>query len=271
MAQTYLSCCIVSGITRQRAMDNQRGDSRTAGIAAADRNSVVEPHAGNVDRITRIAWDGLPYTYAEFESWYGLSACTYWHVATPAPSLLPPALQTPSVSAGCDSLDSSSGASDVNPVLATLATGDNATLGNSVVLPHAETLCSAAAALKCPVCKQYLCDPQDLCFFSRHNAQGGHEVHLMLRPELSHIPAAFLLAPNITKGATNSWQCSCGHELGHTRPVGPNKASMTSFKSASVMLYGQHHLGKKSKWPTLCTMHPFNNIEIRTRDTFHGP
>ena len=145
--------------------------------------------------------------------------------------------------------------------------------------PHAEALPSAASdnatanvasALQCPACRRQLCQPQDLCFFSRYPEQGGHEVHLIVKPELPHMPPSFTLAPITAKGSTQSWQCPCGHHLGDTRPIGPNKALMTAFKSASVMLYGQHHPGKKSKWPTLYSTLPFNNIEVRTRDTFRG-
>ena len=125
---------------------------------------------------------------------------------------------------------------------------------------------AVGSALQCPACKAQICQPQDLCFFSR-----GHEVHLILKPELPTMPPAFILAPIPEEGATQSWQCACGNQLGDTRPVGPNKVSMTAFKSASVMLYGQHHPGKKSKWPTLYCVHPFNSIEVRNRDSFHGP
>ena len=147
-------------------------------------------------------------------------------------------------------------------------------------MPHREILPGAASdvatpvvgsALQCPACKGQLCQPQELCFFSRYNRQGGHEVHLILKPELPTMPPAFILAPIPEEGATQSWQCACGNHLGNTRPIGPKKASMTAFKSASVMLYGQHHPGKKSKWPILYCVHPFNSIEVRNRDSFHGP
>ena len=127
------------------------------------------------------------------------------------------------------------------------------------------------SALQCPACFKPLCHMQDLCFFERYNIQGGHEVHLIVKPELEHLmPPAFVEAPVTTKGARLSWQCTCGHDLGDTRPVGPKKAAMTAFKSASVMLCGQHHPGKKSKWPTLYRTHPFSDIEVRSRAAFHG-
>ena len=123
--------------------------------------------------------------------------------------------------------------------------------------------------LQCPVCKRELCQTHDLCFFYRRNPQNGVEVHLILRPEVP-VPQTLVQAPEADKGATQSWRCACGAKIGDTRPVGPNKALMTAFKSSSVMLYGQHHTGKKSMWPRIYNTSLFNNIVVRFRDTFHG-
>ena len=103
------------------------------------------------------------------------------------------------------------------------------------------------SGLQCPVCGEELCQTHDLCFFQRRNAQGGTEVHLILRPEIQ-VPQTLVqtLKCSTKKGATQSWQCVCGTKIADTRPVGPNKARMTAFKSSKVTLCGQHHPGKKS-------------------------
>jgi len=123
--------------------------------------------------------------------------------------------------------------------------------------------------LQCPMCKRELCQAHSLCFFRRINPQGGVEVHLMLKPE-APVPPTFVRAPEAEKGATQTWQCACGAKIGDTRPIGPSKASMTAFKSSSVMLHGQHHTAKKSMWPRIYDSPLFNDIEVRSRDSFHG-
>ena len=71
---------------------------------------------------------------------------------------------------------------------------------------------AVGSALQCPACKAQICQPQDLCFFSR-----GHEVHLILKPELPTMPPAFILAPIPEEGGNTVmamclWQPSRGHE-----------------------------------------------------------
>ena len=127
----------------------------------------------------------------------------------------------------------------------------------------------ALPGLQCPMCKRELCQAHSLCFFRRINPQGGVEVHLMLKPE-APVPPTFVRAPEAEKGATQTWQCACGAKMGDTRPIGPSKASMTAFKSSSVMLHGQHHTAKKSMWPRIYDSPLFNDIEVRSRDSFHG-
>ena len=82
--------------------------------------------------------------------------------------------------------------------------------------------------LKCPTCRRGLCQAQDICFFHRYNPQGGEEVHMILRPERP-MPPTLIPAQGVERGATQSWQCTCGAKLGDTRPVGPQKAMMTAF------------------------------------------
>jgi hypothetical protein len=127
----------------------------------------------------------------------------------------------------------------------------------------------ALPGLQCPMCKRELCQAHSLCFFRRINPQGGVEVHLMLKPE-APVPPTFVRAPEAEKGATQTWQCACGAKIGDTRPIGPSKAAMTAFKSSSVMLHGQHHTAKKSMRPRIHDSPPFNDIEVRSRDSFHG-
>jgi hypothetical protein len=119
------------------------------------------------------------------------------------------------------------------------------------------------------MCKRELCQAHSLCFFRRINPQGGVEVHLMLKPE-APVPPTFVRAPETEKGATQTLQCACGAKMGDTRPIGPSKASMTAFKSSSVMLHGQNHTAKKSMWPRIYDSPLFNDIEVRSRDSFHG-
>ena len=94
-------------------------------------------------------------------------------------------------------------------------------------------------------------------------------MHLMLKPE-NPVPAAFKAIEVPEKGALQSWTCACRAKLGDTRPVAVNRAAMTAFKSASVILCGQHFKGKKSKWPAVYNEPPFDRIEVRDRDSFRG-
>lgn len=302
-------------------------------------NSVVMPHAE-----TRIAWDGRPSTYKEFQTFYGCTTSTLeiWQSAPlyrpdaatvpkqtpeqadealgttrwplvdtqgPSHNVVPPHVagtstheiteivstapeqsgdieqssdveQSPAENAVTPRVAASSPYEVTDGVNAVPLERSDTKEGIFIMIPHAEALPRAASddttlviatALQCPTCRMQLCQPQDLCFFTRYNSQGGHEVHLILKPELPQMPPLFILATITVKGATQSWQCPCGNHLGDTRPVGPNKASMTAFKSESVMLYGQHLRGKKSQWPSFFCKHPFNKIAVRNRDNFHGP
>ena len=136
---------------------------------------------------------------------------------------------------------------------------------SSTASPHAP-----GSKLQCCDCERPLCSTEDIAFFRRVNKQGGVEVHLMLKPENKE-PATFIRAPIPEKGATSSWQCACGFNLGNTRPIAVNTAPMTAFKSSSVILCGQRFTNKKSQWPSVYKQPPFNAIEVRTRDTFFGP
>ena len=123
--------------------------------------------------------------------------------------------------------------------------------------------------LQCAVCERNLCDGADLVFFRRVNSMNGTEVHLMLRPEVP-VPETFKPSADIEKGASKTWLCECGAKLGNTRPIAVRHAPMTAFKSAAVILGGQRFPGKKSKWPTVYNTPPFNQIEVRERDTYLG-
>ena len=204
--------------------------SRTS---SSDHNTATSSSVippANTER--RVARDGRQYTFAEFQQFYGES----------------------------------------------LALQKWSQCGKTVVPPHAEEQQAQPAGanpgtnetMQCPQCKRHLCDVESLCFFARHNRQGGHEVHLMMKPEIATLPKTFVLAKETKERAIHSWQCACGHELGDTRNIGPKFATMTAFKSASVMLYGQHHPGKKSKWPTLYQRHPYNQLEVRDRASHSG-
>ena len=97
-------------------------------------------------------------------------------------------------------------------------------------------------------------------------SKNGVEVHLVLKPE-NNVPTTFRPA-ELKPNALQSWSCACGAKLGDTRPVAVGKAPMTAFKSASVILCGQHFPGKKSKWPTVYNTPPFDHIEVRDRDNY---
>jgi hypothetical protein len=125
--------------------------------------------------------------------------------------------------------------------------------------------------MQCPECDRVLCGTQELAFFRRVNKKLGVEVHLMLKPEpWPDMPPDIIKMSACDQGAVASWQCACGHKLGDTRNVGPRKAPMTAFKSSSVKLFGQHHKSKKSQWPRIYADPPFNGIEVRLWDEFHG-
>ena len=123
--------------------------------------------------------------------------------------------------------------------------------------------------LQCAVCERNLCDGADLAFFRRVNSMLGTEVHLMLRPEVP-VPETFKPSADIEKGALQTWLCECGAKLGDTRPIAVRHAPMTAFKSAAVILGGQRFRGQKSKWPSVYNTPPFNQIEVRERDTYLG-
>jgi hypothetical protein len=148
--------------------------------------------------------------------------------------------------------------------------------------PHSDTAASSHAiagatehaviqmpTLQCAVCERNLCEGADLVFFRRVNSMNGTEVHLMLRPEVP-VPETFKPSADIEKGALQTWLCECGTKLGDTRPIAVRHAPMTAFKSAAVILGGQRFPGKKSKWPTVYNTPPFNQIEVRERDTYLG-
>ena len=203
----------------------------------------------------RSAWDGNSYTEHEVHEWYGDGYRTFW---TDMP-LNDATEQTDDVERPLDS--------------APLPASDVATDLLSGATEHARQVLVAPApalpGLQCPLCKRELCQAHSLCFFRRNNPQGGVEVHLMLKPE-APVPPTFVRAPEAEKGATQTWQCACGAKIGDTRPIGPSKASMTAFKSSSVMLHGQHHTAKKSMWPRIYDSPLFNDIQVRSRDSFHG-
>ena len=92
----------------------------------------------------------------------------------------------------------------------------------------------------------------------------------MLKPE-NPVPETFFKKPSLEKRAIASWECACGFKVGDTRGVAVRFAAMTAFKSGSVILCGQRFHGKKSKWPKIYDQPPFDTIEVRGRDTFHGP
>jgi hypothetical protein len=123
--------------------------------------------------------------------------------------------------------------------------------------------------MDCAHCDRRLCETNALCFFTRDNIAGRHEVHLILKPYyVVDTPPSFVHATT-KPGCHMTWECVCGHHLGDTRPVGPNKALMTAFKSAAVKLYGQHLTGRKSQWPKVYNTHPFAGIQVRDKHSFH--
>ena len=94
-------------------------------------------------------------------------------------------------------------------------------------------------------------------------------MHLMLKPEVN-IPETFIAAGQNDSKSVQTWNCTCGAKLGDTRPVAVKKALMTAFKSAAVILGNRRYPGKKSQWPTVYNTPPFDQIEVRDRDTFFG-
>ena len=127
----------------------------------------------------------------------------------------------------------------------------------------------AECIMQCPACNQIICDTHDLAFFKRTNKQHGLEVHLMLKPEITDMPPAMISMPACDPKAVAFWECACcQHKLGETRNVGPRKATMTAFKSSSVKLFGLHNKSKKSQWPRMHVLAPFNAIEVRLWDEY---
>jgi hypothetical protein len=139
----------------------------------------------------------------------------------------------------------------------------------SVVKPDSSQVALPRPALQCPACKRVLCQTSELCWLHRANKQNGVEVHLTLRPELP-MPQTLVRATEAKQGVAQSWKCECGTDIGDSRAVGPRHGMMTAFKSSKVILYGQHYLRTKSMWPSTFNTPPFNNIEVRTPNTFHG-
>ena len=103
----------------------------------------------------------------------------------------------------------------------------------AVMLQHQAVGTTSMLTLNCPICERVLCATDDLAFFYRNNKQDGTEVHLMLKPEKT-VPKTFQPSAKLEPGAVHSWSCDCGAKLGDTRHVGPGKAPMTAFKSASA-------------------------------------
>ena len=191
----------------------------------------------------RIALDGFYYTEHQFQEWYGDNHLIIWNQSVAE-----------------------------SPQEAVSMPAQEASASISVAKPDSSQEVLSTPALQCPACKRELCQTRELCWFYRRNDKNGVEVHLMLRPEVP-MPQMLVPATEAKQGAAKSWQCGsegCGTEIGDSRAVGPRKAMMTAFKSSKVMLYGQRHTGKKSMWPRIYNTPPFNNIQVRTRDTFHG-
>ena len=223
----------------------------------------------------RQARNGEYYTKKEFEDyyWHNCEAKTMWEEASPAgcndqmcnhpgvptPATTQIALSDPDASAA----GSNDQSCDHTGIPTPATTQDDLTEERKTpsVLPQ-------RGAMQCPICNQVLCGTESLAFFRRVNKANGIEVHLMLKPELADIPPNFHRMTDTEKGAVASWQCACGHKLGDTRNVGPRKASMTAFKSSAVKVFGQHHSGQKSKWPSLYSERPFNAIELRQWSEF---
>ena len=124
--------------------------------------------------------------------------------------------------------------------------------------------------MQCAACDHVLCDGSQLAFFHRVNKQKGTEVHLMLKPEVK-VPNTFIAAGHADSKTLQTWNCPCGAKLGDTRPIGFKKAPMTAFKSANVLLGNRRLTGKKSQWPKVYNTFPFDQIEVRDRDTFRDP
>ena len=223
----------------------------------------------------RFAWDGNSYTEHEVHEWYGDRYRTFW-IDMPLNDATEHVRQPEAyVSRETHGARSTASTDDVeSPLdLAPLPASGVAMDPSSGATEHARQVLvappPALPGLQCPLCKRELCQAHSLCFFRRINPQGGVEVHLMLKPE-APVPPTFVRAPETEKGATQTWQCACGAKMGDTRPIGPSKASMTAFKSSSVMLHGQHHTAKKSMWPRIYDSPLFNDIQVRSRDSFHG-
>ena len=230
----------------------------------------------------RLAADGAAYTYADFEQWYGAHARRMWEGAAATEHSQSRTPQSSNVRpVQCSAGDGADAAERRERAAATEHSGSTglqaSSSGSEAPHPAGATACAGAlprtatehSVMQCVVCERPLCGAEDLAFFWRVNKQGGKEVHLMLKPE-NEKPATFIRAPTTEKGAMASWQCACGFKFGDTRAVAVRKAAMTAFKSSSVMLCGQRFPSTKSKWPSIYNRPPFNTIEVRTRDTFHG-
>jgi len=224
--------------------------SASSGAPGRPRSGATEHTRTATER--RRALNGYSYTEQEFCDWYGDRGAAIWEKADPVP-------------------EHSSGATEH---ATTSATMELAVIGNPtapVASNVSPSLMQGTGEMQCPVCDRVLCGTQSLAFFRRINKEQGVEVHLMLKPEIADVPPDFQRMPTPDKGSLASWQCACGHKIGDTRNIGPRKAPMTAFKSSSVKLFGQHHKGQKSKWPSIYTDTPFNGIEVRDWSDFRAP
>ncbi len=226
-------------------------------------SSSLNPWGGATEpahpHLKRIAPDGSSYTEKDFAEWYGPQYRHWWDLASPSD-------QEPQ--------DHGAPTSPPNPTQSAGASSP-AQKGGAQGGAAEHSLQAPSLTLQCPACKRVLCQTSDLAFVRRVKQNHGVEVHLMLKPENDILDTfkptadgntAIRQAPQT--GTPKSWSCACGAKLGHTRPATVNRAHMTSFKSADVMLCGHHFTGKKSKWSAVYNTPPFDCIETRTRDTY---
>ncbi len=286
LAQAYLRTATES-VTPPLAMaDWLRTTSLASAARPADESGVL-----NLNE-RRIAWDGEAYTFEEFATHYGFATgLARWRssdsaeqpVTATVSSAAKPVVEQASEHAqpiqrmALDGNSYTEQQQEGHSQRVSETTGANPRASESassaekpaVMLQHQAVGTTSMLTLNCPICERVLCATDDLAFFYRNNKQDGTEVHLMLKPEKT-VPKTFQPSAKLEPGAVHSWSCDCGAKLRDTRHVGPGKAPMTAFKSASVILCGQSLPGKKSKWPTVYDKEPFRCIEVRNRDTFWG-
>ena len=185
--------------------------------------------------LKRIAPDGSSYTEKDFAEWYGPQYRHWWDLASPSD-------QEPQ--------DHGAPTSPPNPTQSAGASSP-AQKGGAQGGAAEHSLQAPSLTLQCPACKRVLCQTSDLAFVRRVKQNHGVEVHLMLKPENDILDTfkptadgntAIRQAPQT--GTPQSWSCACGAKLGHTRPATVNRAHITSFKSADVMLCGHHFTAK---------------------------